>query len=108
MSNSSDQPNAGPGLRARVLASAAWQVAARLSQRGVGIASLLILARLLTPEDFGTVAIAMLVVYFAESFSNAGSVHYIQQVEKLDGRVLGTAWTLDIVLKSLFAVGIWV
>jgi len=108
MSNSSDQPTTGPGLRARVLASAGWQVAGRLAQRGIGIASLLILARLLTPEDFGTVAIAMLVVYFAESFSNAGSVHYIQQVEKLDGRVLGTAWTLDILLKSLFAVGIWV
>jgi len=108
MSNSSDQPIPGAGLRARVLASAGWQIATRLAQRSIGIASLLILARLLTPEDFGTVAIAMLVVYFAESFSNAGSVHYIQQVEKLDQRVLGTAWTLDILLKSLFAVGIWV
>jgi len=108
MSQDSVKPVAAPGLRARVLASAGWQVAGRLAQRSIGFASVLILARLLTPEDFGLVAIAMLVVYFAESFSNAGSVQYIQQVEVLDERVLGTAWTLDILLKCLFATGIWV
>ena len=43
---------------------AAWMVAMRWSIRGIGIVSVVILARLLAPDDFGILAMAMIVVGF--------------------------------------------
>ncbi|MGQ0384103.1 MAG: lipopolysaccharide biosynthesis protein [Gammaproteobacteria bacterium] len=45
---------------------AAWMIGFRAAERGLGLVSLLILARLLLPEDFGLVAIATSVVALIE------------------------------------------
>jgi lipopolysaccharide exporter len=71
----------------------------RLFQRGVGIISMLILARLLAPEDFGVVAIATLVVYFFDALSDNGGRDYIVQKRQVDAEDLNSAWSLNLVLK---------
>ncbi len=73
----------------------------RFIQRGIGIISLLILARMLTPEDFGIVAIATLVVSFFDAISSAGSLEYIIKKDKPDTEDLNTAWTINIISKSI-------
>ena len=50
----------GPGTH--MLRGSAWMIAMRWAIRLTGLISTIILARLLTPEDFGVVAIAMIVV----------------------------------------------
>lgn len=45
---------------------AAWMIGFRVAERGLGFISLLILVRLLVPEDFGLVAMAMSVVALIE------------------------------------------
>jgi len=73
----------------------------RLIQRGIGVISLLILARLLTPDDFGIVAIATLIVYFFDAISSAGSLEYIIQKDNPSTDDLNTAWTINIISKSI-------
>jgi lipopolysaccharide exporter len=71
----------------------------RLFQRGVGIISMLILARLLTPEDFGIVAISTLAVYFFDVLSDTGGREYIVQKRRIDTEDINSAWSLNVVLK---------
>ena len=49
---------------------AAWMVGARLALRGIGLVSTIFLARLLRPDDFGLVALAMALVVTAEILGN--------------------------------------
>lgn len=63
-------------LGRKVAAGAAWMVALRFASRLLGVASMLVLARLLTPEDFGLVALATTVaalIDIASEFNFASS-----------------------------------
>jgi O-antigen/teichoic acid export membrane protein len=61
------------GLRGPMMRGAAWSVAMRWTVRAIGLISTVILARLLTPEDYGIVAMAMLVVGLIEVFGDTGN-----------------------------------
>jgi len=88
-------------LTSQLLKSSSILLCMKLFQRGLGLISTLILARLLTPEDFGIVAIATLVVYLFEILAFAGKEQYLIQKTCVTNSDLNTAWTIDIILKSL-------
>jgi len=52
-----------PGLRQKVVSGAIWTLLEKVSCQGVGFAVTLVLARLLTPDDYGTVA--LMAIFFA-------------------------------------------
>ncbi|WP_448249773.1 oligosaccharide flippase family protein [Thalassotalea agariperforans] len=87
-------------LNQKLVSSSLLLVVARLFERVSGLISLLILARLLTPEDFGVIGITALIIYFFDMLSNIGSEQYIIQKEKVNEQDLDTAWSLDCLLKS--------
>lgn len=87
-------------VRSRLISSSTLLVGAKVLQRSIGLISLLILARLLTPEDFAVVAIVSMVIYLFDVLSSAGSEQYIIQKNNLEPGDLNTAWTLDIVIKG--------
>src|SRR5687768_2805950 len=59
-----------------------WAVLMRWSIKFVGLLSTLILARLLSPADFGVAAMAMLIVGFLFAFTELGvSLHLIRAKE---------------------------
>jgi O-antigen/teichoic acid export membrane protein len=78
-------------------------LALRLFQRGLGLISTLILARLLIPEDFGVVAIVTLIGLLFNILSQTGSEQYIIQKQSIKNADLNTAWSLDLLLKA----GLW-
>jgi lipopolysaccharide exporter len=88
-----------------VLKSSGFLLLIRLIQRGMGVISTILLARLLTPEDFGIVAIAITIIYFIEAVSSLGSEQYIIQKAEISESTLHTAWTVDFILKSIILVG---
>lgn len=81
-------------LRTRVLRGAAWSVAMRWSIRLIGVISTIILARLLTPADFGIVAMAMLVVGLVGVLFELGVNIYLIQKIDADDDDYSTAWTV--------------
>lgn len=58
------------GVGARVAGGAAGYMAAMAASRGLGLLSLVVLARVLTPEDFGLMALAMVALGLVEAVAN--------------------------------------
>src|SRR5689334_8463252 len=56
-----------PSIRNRTTAGAGIMIASRLIARCIDFVALVVLARLLSPEDFGLVAIAMSVIMIVEA-----------------------------------------
>jgi len=86
-----------PELRTAVLKGAAWSVALRWAMRLLGLVSTIVLARLLTPADFGLVAMAMLVVGFVEAWTSFGLGTALIQNQSATREHYNTAWTLGII-----------
>lgn len=91
----------------RVFSSSAFQIGINLAQRLIGILSTLILARLLTPADFGIIAILALTIHLIDILSDAGSQQYIIQKQDADDTDLNTAWSIDLIGKLLLTALIW-
>jgi lipopolysaccharide exporter len=72
--------------------------------KAVGLVSTLVLARVLLPEDFGIIALAMLFLGLIELLAQTGSAQYLMRVDKLDDDKVNTAWTINFILKSIIAV----
>jgi O-antigen/teichoic acid export membrane protein len=87
-----------------LLASAAFSSGAQFLSRLIGLVSTLILARILTPTDFAMIAIIAIVLHLFDILSHTGSEQYIVQKSEVLAEDLNTAWTLDILLKSLMCV----
>lgn len=77
-----------------------WISAASLLTKLIGLLSLPILARLLTPTDFGVVALASTIVYLGDIFSESGAQKYITATKRVDWQDIYSAWSLNIVLKG--------
>jgi PST family polysaccharide transporter len=60
----------GRGVASRVAGGAAGYMAATAASRALGLLSLVVLARVLTPEDFGLMALALVALGFTEAVSN--------------------------------------
>ncbi|GAB5415415.1 MAG: lipopolysaccharide biosynthesis protein [Congregibacter sp.] len=86
-------------LAKRVAGSSALLVGIKFVHRLLGLFSTLILARLLTPADFGLVALISITVYFFDVLSSAGSDQYIIRKRNVTEDDLNTAWTLDLLMK---------
>lgn len=88
-------------LSQKVLTSSLLLLSTRIIQRGLGLISTLVLARLLTPDDFGIVAIVSITLALFEVLSGTGSIQYITQKQEVSDDDLNTAWSIDIFLKSI-------
>jgi O-antigen/teichoic acid export membrane protein len=88
----------------RIVAASAWTVSTRLLIRTIGLASTVILARLLTQEDFGLVAMAMVLYQIIEALSefNFNTILLVQRQVKRD--YYDTVWTLSLIRGVAIAV----
>jgi O-antigen/teichoic acid export membrane protein len=80
----------------RVLNAGFWAFALRVIMRFLVIVRTVILARLLVPDDFGIMAIAILVILLLESFTDTGFNAALVQRSDDIRPYLNTAWTLAV------------
>jgi lipopolysaccharide exporter len=81
----------------RVITGAMWMVAFRMFSRGIGIASTLVLARLLDTTDFGIVAIAFTISAALSSISNVGVTENLVRHKTVGRAELDTGFTFQLV-----------
>ncbi len=82
-------------------------VAMRWAVRGIGLVSTMILARLLTPNDFGLVAKAMLVIGMLEIMAETGQrLAIIRHIEPTRAHY-DTAWTVGIIVNGVLALAMF-
>lgn len=89
-----------------VVNSAFFSVAAKLLGKTLGLISIFIVARILAPEDFGFIAIVSMTLYLFDILSHAASEQYITQKNVVSRSDLHTAWSLNLLLKVVIALGI--
>jgi O-antigen/teichoic acid export membrane protein len=88
------QQTIAPTMAGRATAGAAWLIASRLVSRGADFVLLVVLGRVLTPSDFGLVAIAMTLVVVVEAVFDLPLVQSLIRIGDIERAHLDTAFTL--------------
>jgi lipopolysaccharide exporter len=104
-----NRENPPASLSLRVTAAAAWMIVFRWLDRLIGIASVAVLARLLTPDDFGLVAYATLVIGVVELFTGLATDAELIRYAHPDRAYYNAAWTMNVargVAITLLLIGL--
>jgi O-antigen/teichoic acid export membrane protein len=91
-------------LSSQVLRSGAWSLAGNWLIRCLGVVKMMILARILSPQDFGVTSVALLALNCLGVFSEIGVESALIQKKEIDREDLDTAWTMTI-LRGVFLCG---
>jgi PST family polysaccharide transporter len=90
-----------------VRATAVWAAAGSAAQVGCQVVALVVLARLLTPYEFGVVSAAALVTQLAMIFSEFGVGPYLVQRPQLTPATVGTCYLASCAIGALMAALLW-
>lgn len=93
-------------LGKKVAVGAAWMVGMKFVVQGLGLISTLILARLLVPEDFGLIAIAMIFFAILEAMTSFSFDLALIQNQEAKRHHYNTAWTLTIIQGTITALAL--
>ena len=94
----------GATLSQRVARGGLWVFSLRLINRLLGLASTIILARVLAPGDFGLFGIALLAMSALETFTQTGLNSALIQKKQDITAYLDTAWTFQAIRGCLLAL----
>lgn len=84
-------------IRAHAVRGAAWMMALQWVVRALGIASTAVLARLLTPADFGVMAMATLSLAIVAMFSVSGQDLALIRMGRPSRDYFDSAWTIEVI-----------
>ena len=87
-------------MKQAIAKGAVWMVLFRLADRSLGLVSVVILARLLVPADFGLVAMAMAIIAFIDIATTLSFDIALIQKPDPSREHYDTAWTLNIALGA--------
>ena len=89
------------------LRGVSWMGGLRLSTRVIAFAKIAILARILTPAQFGLFGIALLVLALLENLTETGiNIFLIQEKAKLE-KYNDTVWLVSIIRGTLISLTIF-
>lgn len=84
-------------LNSQIAKGAAWMVAFKLLDRSIGLISTFVLARMLNPEDFGLVAMAMILLSALNLLISFGFEVQLIQNPNAGRDQFDTAWTFSVI-----------
>ena len=91
-------------IRTSMAKGAVWMVTFKTLERSLGLISMLVLARVLTPADFGLVAMATSLIALLELFSAFGLDTALIQHANAQRVHYDTAWTLNVLAGCTIAL----
>lgn len=89
-----------------VYRSAATAVVLAGSLRLIGLVSVFVLARLLSPSDFGIIALATATMALVDIFSALGLRQALLRIQRPERAHLDTAWTIQLILMTTLAAAL--
>ncbi|HPF45476.1 MAG: lipopolysaccharide biosynthesis protein [Alphaproteobacteria bacterium] len=90
-----------PSIKKKTFFATLWTVSSRMAIRLIGMVSLVIMAKILGPEDYGLVGKAMVVYGFLELVTELGLEAALITNQKASQDHYNTVWTIHI-LRGLF------
>lgn len=98
-------------VRKSLVRGTAWIAGARMLTNGLGFISTLVLARILTPADFGLVALATTMLAILTSLTDLSLTSALVQHKDPQQHHFHTAWTFQVIRNTLlgivFAIAAW-
>lgn len=94
------------GVSSALTRGFAWLLSMRMTMRVLGLASTAVIARLLTPEDFGIFALAIAATGIINTISNLSSDSAIIREKNPEVSFYNTAWTINLVAGACAAFAI--
>jgi len=91
-------------LSGRTARGAFWVFALRIIDRLFKLIGIIILARILLPDDFGVFGIALLVLAIIGSFSQTGYSQALIQKKENTRSYFDTAWTVRVIRAGLISI----
>jgi len=91
-------------VRGKMARGAIWMVLFKFVDRSIGLTSTMILARILTPENFGIVGMAMSFVALLELFGAFGFDTALIQRQDATPVHYNTAWTFNVIIGTSIAI----
>ncbi|HEY3909965.1 MAG TPA: oligosaccharide flippase family protein [Stellaceae bacterium] len=88
-------------IRAHAVRGAAWMTGLQWAVRALGIASTAVLARLLTPADFGVMAMAALSMAVIAMFGVSGQDLALIRMGRPSRDYFDSAWTVEVIVGIL-------
>lgn len=104
MTNDHSSDDANYNLGKQVIVGASWLISMRWGIRLLGLVSTMVLARILTPQDFGIVAIATSYIGIILGITDLNISRAIIQFRNVERNVYDTAWTLGIIRGIILAI----
>src|ERR1043165_4297427 len=99
--------NDEPSSKQQMLRGSIWAIGLRWSVRLTGLVNMIVLARLLTPFDFGLISIASLIVGIAEVFGQIGQYAALTRHPNPTREHYDSAWTVGILLGFSLTLMTW-
>lgn len=98
------EENKSEGLSQRVKKGTQWVFIGHISLNMLSLSAMIVLARLLSPEDFGVVAIAMVVLEMIKLFGEMGiASKLIQQPDEIEKYASAAFW-LNILIATCLSI----
>jgi lipopolysaccharide exporter len=92
-----------PSISQRTLIGSIWMIAWRMLTRALGVISTLVMARLLTPADFGLLAMASVFTSAVEAMSQIGVWDALMRTPELDDDLMNTGFTITLIRSVMSA-----
>ncbi len=95
-------------IKNQVVAATRWSAITEIASKLISPISTMVLARLLTPEAFGVLVTATMVISFAEIFTDAGFQKYIVQHSFKDDESLYKSTSVAFWSNLIFSLFLWI
>lgn len=100
--------NSKETLKKITMISLIWKLAERFGAQGVGFLVSFILARILEPDAYGTIALVMVFTNVLQVFVDGGLANSLIQKKDADSRDFSTVFFFNIIMSMILYVFIWI
>jgi len=89
------------GLRRRTISGISWSTVSQLGRQGTLLATTVVMARLLSPSDFGLIGMALVITGFVGIFRDLGTSAAIIQRKHVSPRLLSSIFWINVGFGAL-------
>lgn len=101
MTGTAETDNTAGNVTSQMARGVVWMMLLKFAVRGLGLISTLILVRLLSPKDFGLVAMATVFIGIMDVFSWFSFDMVLIQKQTASREHYDTAWTYNVIFKTI-------
>lgn len=102
-----EKEGSSPSVKGKTVSGTIWSVIEKFSTQGVQFLVMIIMARVLTPSDYGLVGMITIFIYIAQSLVDCGFSQALIRKQDRDEKDNSTAFYFNIVVGVIIYIALW-